>query len=77
MPVHQINVNPPDWQPPLSLGPNNNTSPAGSETLPEWTPRVRPAPLVDNEGEAPILHSPTRRAKVLGVLSSCTIELMR
>lgn len=40
MPVHQINVNPPDWQPPLSLGPSNNNSPAGGEGLPEWTPRV-------------------------------------
>lgn len=40
MPVHQINVNPPDWQPPLSIGPSNNTSPAGGESLPEWTPRV-------------------------------------
>lgn len=42
MPVHQINVNPPDWQPPLSIGPSNNTSPAGGESLPEWTPRVIP-----------------------------------
>lgn len=40
MPVHQINVNPPDWQPPLSISPSNNTSPAGGESLPEWTPRV-------------------------------------
>lgn len=40
MPVHQINVNPPDRQPPLSLGPSNNNSPAGGEGLPEWTPRV-------------------------------------
>ncbi|KAK2588129.1 hypothetical protein KPH14_004182 [Odynerus spinipes] len=39
MPVHQINVNPPDWQPPLSLGPSTNNSPAGGEGLPEWTPR--------------------------------------
>ncbi|XP_015436300.1 PREDICTED: E3 ubiquitin-protein ligase MARCH8-like [Dufourea novaeangliae] len=39
MPVHQINVNPPDWQPPLSLGPSNNNSPAAGEGLPEWTPR--------------------------------------
>ncbi|XP_076756230.1 E3 ubiquitin-protein ligase MARCHF8 [Xylocopa sonorina] len=39
MPVHQINVNPPDRQPPLSLGPSNNNSPAGGEGLPEWTPR--------------------------------------
>lgn len=41
MPVHQINVDPPDWQPPQSLGPSNNTSPAGAEPLPEWSPRVR------------------------------------
>lgn len=39
MPVHQINVNPPDWQPPLSLGPSTNNSPAGGEGLPEWTQR--------------------------------------
>lgn len=40
MPVHQINVNPPDWQPPLSIGPSNNTSPAGGEALSEWIPQV-------------------------------------
>ncbi|XP_031838009.1 E3 ubiquitin-protein ligase MARCHF8 isoform X2 [Nomia melanderi] len=39
MPVHQINVNPPDWQPPLSLGPSNNNSPATGQSLPEWTSR--------------------------------------
>ncbi|XP_014298310.1 E3 ubiquitin-protein ligase MARCHF8 [Microplitis mediator] len=36
MPVHQINVNPPDWQSPQSLGPSNNTSPSGGG---EWSPR--------------------------------------
>lgn len=40
MPVHQINVNPPDWQPPLSISPSNNTSPAGGEALSEWIPQV-------------------------------------
>lgn len=40
MPVHQINVNPPDRQPPLSLGSSNNNSPAGGEGLPEWTSKV-------------------------------------
>lgn len=40
MPVHQINVNPPDRQPPLSLGSFNNNSPAGGEGLPEWTSKV-------------------------------------
>lgn len=40
MPVHQINVNPPDWQPPLSIGPSNNTSPTGGEALSEWIPQV-------------------------------------
>ncbi|KAG5333885.1 MARH8 ligase, partial [Acromyrmex charruanus] len=39
MPVHQINVNPPDWQPPLSISPSNNTSPAGGEALSEWIPQ--------------------------------------
>lgn len=41
MPVHQINVNPPDWQPPLSLGPSTNNSPAGGEGIPEWNSRVQ------------------------------------
>lgn len=40
MPVHQINVNPPDWQPPLSIGTSNNTSPTGREALSEWIPQV-------------------------------------
>ncbi|XP_015591728.1 E3 ubiquitin-protein ligase MARCH8 isoform X2 [Cephus cinctus] len=38
MPVHQINVNPPDWQA-QPLGPSNNMNTTGNETLPEWTPR--------------------------------------
>lgn len=37
MPVHQINVNPPDWQSPQSLDPSNNTSPSGGG---EWSPKV-------------------------------------
>jgi hypothetical protein len=48
MPVHQINVNPPDWQPPLSIGPSSNTSPAGGESIPEWTPRVYTGALFDH-----------------------------
>lgn len=38
MPVHQINVNPPDWQL-QPHGPSSNTSPTSGEPLPEWTPR--------------------------------------
>lgn len=42
MPVHQINVNPPDWQPSQSqASANGANSPANEEQPPpEWTPRV-------------------------------------
>ncbi|XP_046409623.1 E3 ubiquitin-protein ligase MARCHF8-like isoform X1 [Neodiprion virginianus] len=40
MPVHQINVYPPDWQPQLPpLGPSSNVSPGSGEPPPEWIPR--------------------------------------
>ncbi|XP_058791000.1 E3 ubiquitin-protein ligase MARCHF8-like [Phymastichus coffea] len=41
MPVHQINVNPPDWQPSQSQAyANSATSPMSKEQRPpEWTPR--------------------------------------
>ena len=40
MPVHQINVNPPDWRPSQPIEPSSNASSFEGESVSKWASRV-------------------------------------